>query len=67
MGFLTPDIKVVQPPKPPEIDDQAVADARRRAQERVLLSRRGRSSTVLTGGAGVSGPAPGTGKRLFGE
>lgn len=67
--LFAPDIKVVAPARPPEIDSQAVAEARRREQERLLLTRRGRGATILSGG-GVGTPATvggDTGRRLLGS
>ena len=41
-------------PKPPSVDDEAVAEARRK-ELLAAKNRKGRSSTILTGPSGLSG------------
>ena len=41
-------------PKPPSVEDPAIAEARRREME-AEKARKGRSSTILTGPGGLSG------------
>ena len=62
MGFLFPS----SPPPAPEKDDREVQDAALRERRRRLLAR-GRASTRLTGGQGVTGDAPTVRKRLLEE
>jgi|GEM_PF-3603989 len=69
MGFLafeTPKPKPKAVETPPDRGDEEVAAAAERRRRR---SASGRSSTILTGGRGVTGPAgrPGGAKRLLGE
>ena len=45
------------PPPPPKRDDPAVAAARKK-QRSADLRRRGRGSTIVTGGQGVLGETP---------
>lgn len=52
------------PPPPPARDDKEVQEAA--LQER-LRQARGRSANILTGGRGVTEPAPVARKRLLGE
>ncbi len=58
MSFLFPKPKF---PKPPEIDDEAIAEERR-----LQLARAAGSKTILTGGAGVTGPVLGSASILAG-
>ena len=57
-GFSRAPVRAaVLPPPPPKRDDPAIAEARKklRASE---LRRKGRRSTIITGGAGVLGEVP---------
>lgn len=45
------------PPAPPKPDDPAIAAAAKRQREAELL-RKGRSSTIISGGAGITSDAP---------
>lgn len=59
-------LKPPKPPEPPKIEDPEVGRVRARSRLAVLAAR-GRSSTILTGPAGATGPAPvGTAKLLGG-
>ena len=58
MSFLFPKPKL---PKPPEIDDEDIAEERR-----LQLARASGSKTILTGGAGVPGPPLGSASMLAG-
>lgn len=58
MSFLFPQPKF---PKPPEIDDEAIAE-----EQRLQRARAAGSSTILTGGAGVPGPPLGSAAVLTG-
>lgn len=49
--------RVPSPPAPPKADDPAVVAARKKQRASDLL-RKGRASTILTGGAGVTSDAP---------
>ena len=55
--FLKDTPTVVQPPSVPTITDPAIEEARKKAAAQARLAR-GRSSTILTGGQGVTGAAP---------
>ena len=50
----------------PTMEDPAVEEARRRAEEAELRAR-GRRATILTGGEGATDLAPTRRKRLLGE
>jgi len=63
-GAEPPPIPPVQ--EPPELTDPAVEEARRKERE-LLRRRRGRGSTILTGGLGVTEAAPVARKTLLGE
>lgn len=67
MSFLSPK-SPASPPPPPVVtrDDEEVAEARRRERLAARL-RAGRAATILTGGAGLTGAAPVSRKRLLGE
>lgn len=54
------------PPPPPKREDPAVQQAASDALKRRRLAR-GRASTILTGGRGVTGAAPSARKKLLGE
>ena len=70
-GFSKEPVRAaVLPPPPPKRDDPAIAESRKklRASE---LRRKGRRSTIVTGGEGVLGEAPliqpqARGAQLFG-
>lgn len=64
MSFLAP--KPPSPPPPPSRDDEEVEEARRKQRLAARL-RQGRRATILTGGAGLTEPAPVGRKRLLGE
>lgn len=68
MSFLAPSPSAPPPPPPPvpTPDDPAVDEARRKQQIAARL-RQGRSATILTGGLGLSDPAPVARKTLLGE
>ncbi|MEX0809527.1 MAG: hypothetical protein WD044_12445 [Dongiaceae bacterium] len=53
------------PPPPPRIDDSAIEAAALAERHRRALAG-GRVSTLLTGGAGVTAPAPVASKTLLG-
>jgi hypothetical protein len=53
-------------PPPPTLTD-ADAEDQRRLQREKERKRRGRSSTILTGPLGVTGPAPVQRKTLLGQ
>jgi len=61
--LLSPSPQKMAPPAPPDMG--AVQDARRR-QLRLASARRGRESTILTGGQGATGEAPLARKSLLG-
>lgn len=54
-GPKTPPVETPKPP--PQLNDPAIEDARRREQEAARKAK-GRSSTMLTGGLGVTAAAP---------
>lgn len=54
------------PPPPPRIDDMSVEAAAIEERRRRALAG-GRVSTLLTGSAGVTAPAPATSKSLLGS
>ena len=54
------------PPPPPERDDSAVQDAAR-AERRRQAGAKGRASTILTSGQGVTEDTPVVKKTLLGE
>jgi len=70
MSFLFPSAPKVQPlPPPPPMPDQSSAEIERaRRRQRLLQSqRKGRSSTILHGGRGLTGEAPIARKTLLGQ
>lgn len=65
-GFSSSPKPSPPPPPPPARSDAEVQEAA--LQERLRQSRvRGRAANILTGGEGVTAPAPATRKRLLGE
>lgn len=54
------------PPRPPRLDDTAIEAAAIEERRRRALAG-GRVSTLLTGGAGVTAPAPAASKSLLGS
>lgn len=67
MGFFIPQTpKPVAPPAPPQITDPEVEEARRRARL-AEQKRRGRASTILTGGSGLGQDPSVARKNLLGE
>lgn len=58
MSFLFPKPKF---PKPPEIDDEDIAE-----EQRLQRARAAGSSTILSGGQGVTGPVFGSASILGG-
>jgi hypothetical protein len=65
-GFSSSPTPPPPPPPPPERTDAEVQDAA--LQERLRQARaRGRAANILTGGEGVTDPAPVARKRLLGE
>ena len=58
LGLLsTPKISIPKPPKQPNRDDPSI-EAARKAQRAADLRRKGRKSTIITGGAGLTSDAP---------
>jgi hypothetical protein len=65
-GFSSSPTPPPPPPPPPVRSDAEVQEAA--LQERLRQARvRGRSANILTGGEGVTGPAPVARKKLLGE
>ncbi len=65
-GFSSSPKPPPPPPPPPQRSDEEVQQAA--LQERLRQARaRGRAANILTGGEGVTAPAPASRKRLLGE
>jgi hypothetical protein len=64
--FSKPKVPEIKTPAPPQPEAEAVEEARNKVKLAAMRAR-GRESTLLTGGMGVSGAAPVQRKVLLGE
>ena len=68
IGFSSPDIPApVAPPPPPSGPTEEEAEAALQKEKRIQRGRRGRRSTILTSGLGVTEPANVQRKTLLGQ
>lgn len=65
--FSAPKMPPPEPAAPPPTRDDPAVEESRRKELLAAAKAKGRSSTLLTGGEGVSGDAPVARKRLLGE